>query len=732
MKGLHPNTLTDLEFDHVLDQIVMFGHTEDGKKQISALRPIQGQKNIVTELKTVEEYKASFGSDQGIPAHGYDSLSRIHHHLGIENSLLELSDFKKIRHVCITTQSLVLFFKKYQEFYLELSRVSDQVVYRSEVVQSIDQVIDKYGQVKDQASEQLMVLRKSLLKVKGMINQSFVKALRHYAQLDYLDEIRETVVDNKRVLAIKAMHRKKVKGMVLGHSKTGSIVYIEPQQTIEFAQEFSQLVYLEAEEVKRLLKALTNLLRPYSSSLAAYERYLTQMDVWHAKARYALTINGIRPIITDHRVLDLKQAYHPLLLASHRVDKKFTHPQDIILDAERRIIVISGPNAGGKSITLKTVGLLQLMIQSGLLIPVDPSSELCIFDRILTDIGDHQSIENHLSTYSYRLKQMNYFLKKCQKNTLFLIDEFGTGSDPELGGALAETFLEEFYAREAYGIITTHYTNLKLLADELPYAQNANMQFNPKTLEPLYQLHLGQAGSSYTFEVAQKNGIPFGLINRAKKKIERGKVRFDKTIANLQKERSALRETSEALKGEEAKAQSETKKLEVTQKRVQEKLERYQEVFDANQRLISLGKRIDQLAVSFMNKGTKKNLIEGLYKIVLQENSKRQPKKKIVVVDEHTKKIPKVSSKSQKAAVIIPAKDQELEAEINIIRQKKIAQKQAAKLVPETIVVLKVGDRVRMIDGVAIGTIDTIEKQKAIVNYGTFTTNVQLNTLEKV
>ncbi len=194
------------------------------------------------------------------------------------------------------------------------------------------------------------------------------------------------------------------------------------------------------------------------------------------------------------------------------------------------------------------------MLQSGLLIPVNPQSEVYFFKRILTDIGDNQSIENHLSTYSYRLKKMNQFLKKCNKNTLFLIDEFGTGSDPELGGALAETFLEVFYEREAFGIITTHYTNLKLLANELPHAINANMQFDSKSLEPLYLLHLGEAGSSYTFEVAQKNGIPFSLINRSKKKIEGGKVRFDKTIANLQKERSNLRKTSEALKNEEAKS----------------------------------------------------------------------------------------------------------------------------------------------------------------------------------
>ncbi len=204
------------------------------------------------------------------------------------------------------------------------------------------------------------------------------------------------------------------------------------------------------------------------------------------------------------------------------------------------------------------------MLQSGILIPVDPISEICFFNKVLTDIGDNQSIENQLSTYSYRLNKMNQFLKKCKANSLFLIDEFGTGSDPELGGVLAETFLEVFYERKAFGVISTHHTNLKLLVSELPHATNANMQFNTHSLEPMYQLLIGEAGSSYTFEVAQKNGIPYNLINKAKKKIESGKVRFDKSIANLQKERFQLRKTSEALKFEEQKALEENKQMQET------------------------------------------------------------------------------------------------------------------------------------------------------------------------
>jgi DNA mismatch repair protein MutS2 len=395
-----------------------------------------------------------------------------------------------------------------------------------------------------------------------------------------------------------------------------------------------------------------------------------------------------------------------------------TYPQTFELHHEKRIIVISGPNAGGKTISLKTVGLLQLMLQSGMLIPVHERSETFLFDRILTDIGDNQSIENHLSTYSYRLKNMNYFLKKCNAKTLFLIDEFGTGSDPELGGALAEIFLEEFYHREAFGIITTHYSNLKILANELPFAVNANMLFDEKSLEPIYKLVIGQAGSSFTFEVAQKNGIPFGLINRAKKKIEVGKVRFDKTIATLQKERSKLEKTSQNLKEEESKAREESSKMAVINTKIKQKLESYQELYDSNQRLIYMGQKIDDIAEKYFNSKNKKELIGEFLKIVEIENSKR---KKATVKETKIKEV-------QKKEIL-----KEVTVQVDQIRTEKKEKKLKAKTVVEKPKpVLKVGDRVRMFDGKAIGSIDKIEKDKATVNYGVFTSTVSIDVLEFV
>ncbi|HZW77068.1 MAG TPA: DNA mismatch repair protein MutS [Flavobacteriaceae bacterium] len=719
MAGIAGKTLKDLEFPKVLEQVASFCITDLGEERVKAIKPYVEFDKIEPELKRVWEFKSSFGGDNPIPNHGFESISKELHFLSIENSVLEISGFRRILLISETTRTLLKYFKKYEEFYVYLNDISEKVSYTSIISEEINKRIDRYGEIKDDASAELSEIRKRLNHVKAKINSSFAKALSQYIQLDFLDEIKESVVENKRVLAVKAMYRKRVRGAVMGSSKTGSIVYIEPQETLEYANELSNLLYEEQEEIKRILKLITEFIRPYRSLLQGYQEYLTTMDVISAKAKYGRSIDGVVPNLVKVKRLQLKKAYHPLLLVSNRKRNVPTYPQNISLEEEKRIIVISGPNAGGKSITLKTVGLLQVMLQSGLLLPVDPQSEMCLFKRILTDIGDNQSIENHLSTYSYRLKKMNQFLKKCDSETLFLIDEFGTGSDPELGGALAETFLEVFYEREAFGIITTHYTNLKLLANELPHAINANMLFDSRSLEPLYELQMGEAGSSFTFEVAQKNGIPYSLINRAKKKIESGKVRFDKTIANLQKERSQLRKTSELLKQEEQKARQEGKQLEEVNARVQEKLEDYQELFDANQKMITLGRKVDTLAENFAKNKRKKQLIDEFMKLVLLENSKRKP------IAPKEKKIAK-----QKEKELL----KEVEAKVEDIREKKKEEKEIIRKVTieKPKVPLKVGDRVRMKDGRAIGTIDSIEKNKAIVNYGIFTTNVSVEELEKV
>ncbi|MHA7831087.1 MAG: endonuclease MutS2 [Flagellimonas sp.] len=719
MQNIHPKTLQDLEFPAVLTQIAARCNTDLGKKDALTIKPFQHKEELMKVLGQTSEYLASFSNDNRIPNHGFDQINSELGLLKIDNSTLEIASFRKIGGICKTVAIHQKFFKKFKEYYPLLFDKVNALELHPEIPDAIDDVINKFGEIKDSASDELLYIRRQINEVRSKINQSFSAALGRYQSSDFLDEIRESVVENRRVLAVKAMHRKKVKGTVMGTSKTGSIVYIVPEATLSYTRELSNLEFEEKEEIQRILNQLTDKIRPYLELLQEYQKYLSDIDITAAKARYANEMGGLLPEINEERELFLRDAFHPLLYLSNKRKNEKTWPQTIKLHQENRIIVISGPNAGGKSITLKTIGLLQVMLQSGMLIPVHERSSVCFFDQILTDIGDNQSIENHLSTYSYRLKNMNRFLRKCNDKTLFLIDEFGTGSDPELGGALAEAFLEVFYEREAYGVITTHYANLKALANELPHTTNANMLFNSKTLEPTFQLVLGEAGSSFTFEVAQKNGIPYSLINKAKKKIERGKVRFDATIAKLQKERSKMAETGSKLKDEEAKAREENERLEKLNSKIKSKLESYQEMYDHNQRMIQLGNKLNTAAEKYFIDKKKRPLISEMLRIVETENSKRK---------KTTAKKAKAKQQEKKQVA------EELEQKIKKVRvEKKIKKKkaiQAEKKKPRP--VFKIGDRVRLMDGKAVGSIDTIEKGKAVVNYGMFTTNVSVDQLELV
>ncbi|TDE49849.1 endonuclease MutS2 [Flavobacterium sp. GT3P67] len=716
MISITEKTLQDLQFPTVLETISTICNTDIGKQKALEITPFKDKETLMQALMQTSEYVSSFQNNNAIPNHGFDAITHEIKFLAIEDSFLEVGSFRKIATISSTVNFLLSFLRKFEDYYPNLNARANQVELTKEIITMVDEIVDKYGEIKDNASPDLLSIRRNMNVVRGKVNQSFGSALTQYNSLGYLDDIKESFVQNRRVLAVLAMYRRKVKGSILGSSKTGSIAYIEPEATLQYSRELSNLEYEEKEEITRILKQLSNQIRPFLPLLIKFQDFLSDIDVIAAKAKYADRINGILPKITEERRLYFRDAYHPILYLNNKQKNEITHPQTIELHQESRIIVISGPNAGGKTISLKTVGLLQLMLQSGILIPVHERSETFLFDRILTDIGDNQSIENHLSTYSYRLKNMNYFLKKCNRKTMFLIDEFGTGSDPELGGALAEIFLEEFYHREAFGIITTHYSNLKILANELPFATNANMLFDEKSLEPMYKLALGQAGSSFTFEVALKNGIPFSLINRAKKKIEVGKVRFDKTIATLQKERSKMEKTSQTLKEEETKAREEGKKMENINVKIKQKLESYQELYDSNQKTIYIGQKIEDISEKYFNNKNKKELLGEFLKIIEIENSKRK----------------KATPKEAKAII---EKKKEVIEEITVHVEEIRKEKKEKKLKPVVVkpkAILKVGDRVRMLDGKSVGSIDKIEKNKAVVNYGVFTSKVSLDELEFV
>jgi len=728
-RNISKKTLNDLEFGTVLNSISAYCNTDLGREAVLQIEPITTDIQLSEELQRTDEYLASFENENKIPNHHFEEISKDIHVLGIDDSFLEAVSFQNIATLSDTVNTLLKFFKKFKEYYPALYTFSLAIEYTKVIIENIAEIINRFGEINDNATAQLKLIRKEINTIRGQIGTSFTKALNHYAKHDFLDDIRESVIDNQRVLAVQAMHRRKIKGTILGNSKTGSIVFIAPEATLKLSRELQNLHYEEQQEIVRILKILTNTIRPFTGLLTQYQSYLIQIDVIAAKARYALQINGLLPKISEHKKVLLRDAFHPILLENNSKQRIKTVPQTLELNDVQQIIVVSGPNAGGKSITLKTIGLLQVMIQSGILIPVHEHSEVYFFDTILTDIGDNQSIENQLSTYSYRLKNMRNFLRKCNESTLFLIDEFGTGSDPELGGALAEIFLEEFYNKKAYGIITTHYSNLKVLADELENVTNANMQFDEKTLEPLFKLFTGQAGSSFTFEVAQKNGIPFNIINRAKKKVERGKIRLDNTISKLQKEQNKLRKTTESLESEQKRALEHSESLSEKELKIQEKLESFQELYDNNQKMLSMGRKLNELSNNYFQTNNKKKLLADFMKWMLIEKSKHAQKHK----DDSKSKAVKKQLKNEKATnekKLEAVKKEVLIAVKKVRQEKKRVEKKAAKT--KSNYKFKINDKVRLIDGRAVGTIDKIEKNIATINYGLFTTIANTNLLELV
>ena len=703
-------TSVDLEFQTLLEQISSFAVTSIGKEEILSISPINEKDEIEYQLDLVSEYTSSFDNENKIPNHYFDEFLKEIRLLKIENSTIEVEGFRKISNTNYTVNKLIKFFKKFKRYYPALRSMSNHIEFDEKPKKKISSVIDNYGNIHNNASDKLFSVRKEIGIVKSKIGKTFQDALKYYNSTDYLDDIKESFVDNRRVLAVKSSHRRKVTGTIIGSSKTGSIVYVAPEETMKYSLELNNLEFEEKEEIKRILKELTDFFRPYCNVFEDYIKYLTSLDSVYSRAKHAFSINAVKPNISEKREIQLFGAYHPLLLKHNQDNNLTTFPQDILIKDEMRILVISGPNAGGKSITLKTMGLLQIMFQSGILIPTHPKSKIFIFDQILTDIGDNQSIENQLSTYSYRLKNMKYFLENCNKNTLFLIDEFGTGSDPELGGALAEVFLKEFYDSGAFGIITTHYSNLKVMASELDFMDNANMQFDSETFEPLFRLITGEAGSSYTFEVASKNGIENFLIDKAKEKVDLDKVRFEGVISKLQKERIKNSEELSELKRLQTGARIKKDENEVLNEKLTNKLSKYNLLYEHEKKTINIGNKFSTLVDSYHKHGKKRRLISEMFNIIEIEKKKKEKKKS--------------SDKKVTAKEILKIKDESKRDILKIKKKKKLKKKNEIKF--------SVGDTVKIPTGKSEGIIDSIKKEKAIVNYGNFKTQISLSEIELV
>lgn len=649
-------TLTDLEFDVVRSMLTELCIGPTARGRMEELMPLERVQDAERALSQADELLQIRNEGAEFPRIEFEELNLDIQRLRVKGGVLDLEGFVRLLDASRLINDILHFLKLRQEDFPELKAMTDGAYITKEIVQSIEKVLDNRMQVKDDASAELRRIRTEIGQTRTAINRNFDRIQRKLRREGLLGESGEAYLNDRRVLSVLSSHKRQVNGNVLGRSNTGTLAYIEPAENMALNNELEMLLDDERAEIRRIFLALTNHIRQFLDLVEAYQFILCELDFVNAKVRLAQRMEAFKPGLEDQQQIELIKAYHPLLLLANREEGKATLPQTLSMDKFSRMLVISGPNAGGKSITLKTVGLLQIMVQCGLLVPADPSSTFGWFHRILSDIGDNQSIANQLSTYSYRLKRMKFFLEVANKRSLLLLDEFGTGSDPELGGALAEVFFETLYNRKSFGVITTHYANIKMKAGRLKNAVNASMLFDSVSLEPKFELSVGQPGSSFTFEVAQINGIPQDLIEEAKTRLDANKVELDKLIAEVQKEKSELEGLREAAAQARSEAEDAKEESDALSEHYQERLSRQQNLIDQNNQALISGRKMLQFIEQYKLKGSNKELFGEIKKFLAIEKTKTERKKKEAQVKKQQKKVFKAKKKPKKSEPKTPPK----------------------------------------------------------------------------
>mgnify|MGYP004597839331 FL=1 len=542
------------------------------------VREIRQRLLLTDEMRMIVMFEESF------PSNGYIDCVRFLEILSNEGSNIDLVSLGKLKTMLETLRRIILFFSNIKDgIYPNLKKMVSSIVLFPEVQQRIDTILDKFGNVKDTASDELYDIRRKLKDKEGAISKR-IGILLKKAQADgIVDQDASVVVrDGKMLIPVSTSNKRKIQGFVYDESSSGKTTFIEPAEIVEITNEISELHFAETREIARILYAFSDWLRPYVPDLLDGAKCIGEMDFLIAKAQTALDFVAGMPIISDTEEMDLRKARHPLLERSLKRDGKEIVPLTVTLTPQKHILLISGPNAGGKSVCLKTVGLLQYMFQWGMLIPTSETSEMMVFDRIMADIGDGQSIDNDLSTYSSFLESMKDMLKEADSHTLVLIDEFGSGTEPAAGGAIAEAILNEFDKRGVYGVITTHYTNLKLYASGADTGViNGAMQFDAKNIAPLFKLEMGLPGNSFAFELARKMGLPEEIIKDAENRAGEEFVGIERNLRKIARNRRVLDEKIQKIRNTDKTLESITDKY---QKELEDIRKKRQEIIDEAKR----------------------------------------------------------------------------------------------------------------------------------------------------
>lgn len=706
-----------LSFVKIRDMVKAACLSPLGKEKVDEMQFSTSYNTIIEQLNSTKEFVRIIEEEE-FPADGFYDVRSALQRVRVIGTFIEEEELFDLLRVIDAIGNVVNFFNNKEEgVYYYLQEMSRDVFTFPDIRRAVDRIIDKYGKIKDTASPHLKEIRTEMLSVSSGISRNMNSILRKAIDEGLVEKDTSLAVrDGRLVIPVSPFHKKKIRGIVHDESATGKTVFIEPEVIVEANNKLRELEAEERREIIRILTALTaETIRPRIDELMFSLNYLAIIDFTRAKARFALDTESSLPRIVDEPVLDWEDAIHPLLYLSHKKLGKSIVPLNIKLDDKNRILIISGPNAGGKSVCLKSVGLIQHLMQCGMLVPMNPDSTMGIFHKIMVDIGDEQSIENDLSTYSSHIANMKQFVKTCDNRTILLIDEFGGGTEPQIGGAIAEALLDHFNKNKAYGVITTHYTNLKHFATETDGIVNGAMLYDRHLMQPLFKLEIGNPGSSFALEIARKIGLPESVIQEASEKVGADYVNMEKYLQDIARDkryweskRQNIRQKEKHIEELEEKYLSELASINSQKKEIIAKAKtESKELLDSANAKIEGTIRAIKEAQAEKEKTRLARQELGDFKRELSENEKASQDNTI------DKKIAQIEERRKQKAM----------------RDKSAAQQQKTQPKPDEITV---GCEVRIKGQIGHGTVFEIQGKNVLVAFGNLKTTVKMNTLEKV
>jgi len=692
---LYPQTSVDkLGFTEVKELIKNHCLSIMGQQMVDKIQVMNNYDQIRKFLSQASEFKNILINDAPLPIQHFFDIKSLANKARIEGVFLSEEEFYQVQASLNTVFSVIAYFSEREGQYPNLEALFEHLPIEKAIIKKIDQVIDQKGKIRANASRELMDITSGIAKAEQEARRKIDQIFKNAASSGWTADGSLTVRDGRLCIPLLAENKRKLKGFIHDESASGQTVYMEPEEVFTLNNKIRDLEFERRREIIKILTLLTDELRPYIPLLLSYHGLLTKLDFVRAKALFAIDIEAEMPDMVNKPSLKLVNARHPLLLLNFKKEHKTVVPLNVQIDDLTRIVVVSGPNAGGKSVCMKTVGLLQMMLQAGLLIPASEASVMGVFASFFVDIGDDQSIESDLSTYSAHLSKMKEFVEQANGKSMILIDEFGTGTDPQFGGPIAEAVLESLNQKKVKGMVTTHYSNLKIFASNAEGLENASMLFNNVEMKPLYILEVGKPGSSYAFEIAQKIGLPLHVLNLAKSKVSAGQKKVDTLLVDLEREKKEINDTRIKLE----KQQRQVTALLAENEQLKSYLEENKKTLirDAKQEakniILNANKLVEntisEIKSNNADKEKTRNLRENL-SIELQKNTVKPEVKKAVAVDNELKPGDwvKLNDSETTGQVIEIAKDNVIIAigELRTVAKKSRVQKVSRKEVPKEI-----------------------------------------------